>query len=173
MNELLAPILIIMDNEVDTFWCYKGLMDTVSSNFHKDQIGMHSQLVKLEKLIAYIDPPFHNYLKSIDSLNMFFCYRWLLILFRREFSLEQSEILWEVFWTNYYHENFPLFFALAILIKERNSILQCKLTFDGLLKHITQLSENINLVELLNLATALYLNFERNVDEEVKATIFN
>ena len=26
MNDLLSPILIIMEDEVDTFWCFAGLM---------------------------------------------------------------------------------------------------------------------------------------------------
>ena len=27
MNDLLSPILIVMENEVDAFWCFVGLMD--------------------------------------------------------------------------------------------------------------------------------------------------
>ena len=27
MNDLLSPILIVMENEVDAFWCLVGLMD--------------------------------------------------------------------------------------------------------------------------------------------------
>lgn len=27
MNDLLVPILMMMEDEVDAFWCFKGLMD--------------------------------------------------------------------------------------------------------------------------------------------------
>lgn len=27
MNDLLSPILVIMENEVDSFWCFVGLMN--------------------------------------------------------------------------------------------------------------------------------------------------
>lgn len=27
MSDLLAPIMVIMDNEVDSFWCFVGFMD--------------------------------------------------------------------------------------------------------------------------------------------------
>jgi len=172
MNDLVATILIIVDDELDTFWCFKGLMDRMASNFHKDQTGMHSQLEKLKKLLACLDPTFYDYLRRIDALNMFFCYRWLLILFRREFSTDQIRILWEAFCTDYHHKDFPLFFALAILIKERNVILDKKMAFDSILKHITLLAENLDVEELLNLSTSLYLNFERTTDDEVKASIF-
>ena len=29
MSDLLAPLLAVMDNEVDTFWCFVGFMKTV------------------------------------------------------------------------------------------------------------------------------------------------
>ena len=29
MSDLLAPILVVMDNEVDAFWCFAGYMDMV------------------------------------------------------------------------------------------------------------------------------------------------
>ena len=31
MSDLLAPLLVVMDNEVDAFWCFVGYMDTVVS----------------------------------------------------------------------------------------------------------------------------------------------
>lgn len=29
MSDLLAPLLVIMENEVDTFWCFVGFMEMV------------------------------------------------------------------------------------------------------------------------------------------------
>lgn len=31
MSDLLAPVLYIMDNEVDAFWCFVGMMKKVVS----------------------------------------------------------------------------------------------------------------------------------------------
>ena len=33
MSDLLAPILVVVDNEVDAFWCFAGFMDQVVSIF--------------------------------------------------------------------------------------------------------------------------------------------
>ena len=33
MSDLLAPLLAVMENEVDTFWCFVGFMDTVVSRY--------------------------------------------------------------------------------------------------------------------------------------------
>ena len=31
MSDLLAPIMVIMDNEVDSFWCLVGYMEKIVS----------------------------------------------------------------------------------------------------------------------------------------------
>ncbi len=31
MSDLLAPILVVMENEVDAFWCFAGFMERVVS----------------------------------------------------------------------------------------------------------------------------------------------
>lgn len=31
MSDLLAPILVVMENEVDAFWCFTGFMELVVS----------------------------------------------------------------------------------------------------------------------------------------------
>lgn len=33
MSDLLSPILVVMENEVDAFWCFAGLMERVVSKF--------------------------------------------------------------------------------------------------------------------------------------------
>jgi len=81
MNDLLVPFLLIYKNEEDSFWCFKGLMDKLSKNFHKDQTGMQGQFNKLEALLQVLDFDLHQYFKSKDMLNMFFCYRWVIIGF--------------------------------------------------------------------------------------------
>jgi len=172
MNDLVSTILIVVDDEIESFWCFKGLMDRLGPNFHKDQTGLHTQFEKLKKLLHCIDSTLYDYLLSIDALNMIFCYRWLLILFRREFPTEAICVLWEVFLTNYYHKDFPLFFALAILIQERSLILEQKLGFDGILRHLTELADQLDHMSLLGKTSSLYLNFEKNTDDEIKSDIF-
>lgn len=31
MSDLLAPILVVMENEVDAFWCFTGFMELLVS----------------------------------------------------------------------------------------------------------------------------------------------
>nr|KYP55732.1 TBC1 domain family member 15 [Cajanus cajan] len=49
MSDLLSPILFVMDDESEAFWCFAALMERLGPNFNRDQNGMHSQLFALSK----------------------------------------------------------------------------------------------------------------------------
>ena len=50
---------------------------------------LQAQLTALRRLVQLLDPPLHAFLQARDSLNLFFCYRWVLIAFKREFGFEE------------------------------------------------------------------------------------
>lgn len=56
------------------------------TNFDMDQAGMKLQLQQLFELVSFVCPKLANYLKEQGSANMYFCFRWLLVLFKRELS---------------------------------------------------------------------------------------
>ena len=62
--------------------------------------------------------------EKTDGMNLFFCFRWVLIAFKREFPFGDVLRLWEVLWTNYYSTSFVLFVALAVLESHRDMILR-------------------------------------------------
>jgi len=53
MSDLLSPILFVMDNESEAFWCFVALMERLGPNFNRDQNGMHSQLFALSKVFLF------------------------------------------------------------------------------------------------------------------------
>lgn len=123
MSDYLSPILFVMEDESEAFWCFVALMERLGPNFNRDQNGMHTQLFALSKvynfgstaplhfvflpfyqhsaliflgsesgaffiftvqqLVELLDSPLHNYFKQNDCLNYFFCFRWILIQFKR------------------------------------------------------------------------------------------
>ncbi|XP_078437533.1 rabGAP/TBC domain-containing protein [Wolffia australiana] len=155
MSDLLSPILFVMGDESETFWCFVSLMDRLGPNFNRDQSGMHSQLFSLLKLVELLDSPLHNYFSKKDCLNYFFCFRWLLIQFKREFEYEEVMRLWEVLWTHYLSEHFHLYLCVAILKRYRHKIMAEEMDFDTLLKFINELSGHIHLEDSLRDAEAL------------------
>ena len=50
---------------------------------------MTAQLGALRNLVQIVDPQLHAFLEARDCLNYFYCYRWLLIHFKREFAFEE------------------------------------------------------------------------------------
>ncbi|KAL6912246.1 hypothetical protein ACP4OV_001051 [Aristida adscensionis] len=155
MSDFLAPILYVMEDESESFWCFASLMERLGANFNRDQNGMHAQLLALSKLVELLDPPLNNYFRQKDCLNYFFCFRWVLIQFKREFSFDQIMLLWEVLWTHYLSEHFHLYLCVAILKRYRQRIIGEQMDFDTLLKFINELSGQIDLNRAIQDAEAL------------------
>lgn len=155
MSDLLSPILFVMEDESEAFWCFVALMERLGPNFDRDQNGMHSQLLALSKLVEILDSPLHNYFKQADCLNYFFCFRWILIQFKREFEYDKVMRLWEVLWTHYLSEHFHLYMCVALLKRHRKKIIEEQMDFDTLLKFINELSCHIDLEATLRDTEAL------------------
>jgi hypothetical protein len=65
MSDLLAPILTIIQNESDAFWCFVGLMNrTIFISTPTDDV-MEKQLVKL--FIQKTDKPIFFFFVEISS----------------------------------------------------------------------------------------------------------
>jgi len=172
MSDLLAPILVNMQEEADAYWCFKKLMDRIGGNFHKDQNGMHTQLVQLATLLKCLDPELYEYFRERNCTNMFFCFRWVLIQFKREFNFNTIMRLWEVLWSNYCGRNYHLFVSLAILLKKRTDIINANMEFDDTLKFINNLSMQMNLEEYLVYAGLLFCLFKKKAEDPQLAQQF-
>ncbi|XP_023258762.1 TBC1 domain family member 15-like, partial [Seriola lalandi dorsalis] len=69
MSDLLSPILYVMENEVDAFWCFVSFMDQMHQNFEEQMQGMKTQLIQLSTLLRLLDLAFWNYLGTKLSLH--------------------------------------------------------------------------------------------------------
>nr|XP_002123783.3 TBC1 domain family member 15 [Ciona intestinalis] len=157
MSDLLSPILEVMGSEVDAFWCFVGYMDIVQHNFDLNQRGMKVQLRDLHTLIQYMEPKLWDHLEEKESSNLYFCFRWLLIRFKREFSFEDIQTLWEVSWTGLPCRNFHLVMCLALLDTEKSSLMKEDCGFTEILKHVNEMSGKIELQATLRKAEGIYL----------------
>ncbi|PSN55056.1 hypothetical protein C0J52_04140 [Blattella germanica] len=101
-------------------------------------------------------PELASYLEQHDSGNMFFCFRWLLVLFKREFSFQDIMRLWEVLWTDLPCPNFHLLLCVAILDTEQTILIENNYGFTEILKHINDLSLHIELDLTLCKAEGIY-----------------
>lgn len=160
MSDLLAPIMVVMENEVDSFWCFAGFMNKIEQNFQMDQLDIKFQLNNLKILIEFFDSKFSDYLERNDSSNMYFCFRWILILFKREFSFQEINRIWEVIWTDLPCKNFHLLISISILLMKKDDIMSNNYGFSEILKFINDLSGRIDLEKTLQYAEGLYLQLK-------------
>ncbi|KAG0705965.1 GTPase-activating protein gyp7 [Suillus ampliporus] len=164
MSDLCAPLYVVMGSDEElTFWCFVEVMNRMIQNFLRDQSGMKKQLSTLQELISVMDPDLYRHLEKTDGLNLFFCFRWILIAFKREFPFDDVLRLWEVLWTDYYSNDFVLFIALAVLESHRDMILRYLVEFDEILKYCNELSMTIELDSTLAQAEVLFLSFAQLV----------
>ncbi|XP_053665549.1 TBC1 domain family member 15 [Anopheles marshallii] len=168
MSDLLAPILSLVQNEAESFWCFVGFMHKVFANFDIDQKGMKQQLEHLRVLLSFVNERLFNYMRENQSENMYFCFRWLLVWFKREFANADIMQLWEVLWTGLPCANFHLFVCVAILDQEMDVFIDGQFSFTEILKHVNELSGNLNLAAVLEQAESIYLQVKQTLDESPK-----
>lgn len=164
MSDLLSPVLYVMENEVDAFWCFVSYMDQMHQNFEEQMQGMKTQLVQLSTLLRLLDSGFCSYLESQDSGYLYFCFRWLLIRFKREFSFHDILRVWEVMWTDLPCQNFHLLICCAILESEKKKIMDGGFGFNEILKHINELSMKLDVNDVLCKAEAISLQMMKCKD---------
>lgn len=162
MSDLLSPILAVLGSEVEAFWCFVGFMNIMYHNFDEDQSGMKKQLSQLHTLLTAVAPDLATYLDSHDSGSMCFCFRWLLVWFKREFTLEDVNILWEVLWTGLPCSNFHLLICVAILEKEKAKLMSAGNGLSEVLKHVNDLSYHMDLNDILMRATGIYNQLDQS-----------
>ncbi|XP_059916030.1 TBC1 domain family member 15 isoform X2 [Gadus macrocephalus] len=160
MSDLLSPLLFVMENEVDAFWCFVSFMDQMHQNFEEQMQGMKTQLVQLSSLLRLLDLNFWNYLESQDSGFLYFCFRWLLIRFKRELSFPDVLRLWEVMWTGLPCQNLHLLVCCSILDSEKQKIMEENYGFNEILKHVNELSMKLDIEEILRKAEAICLQIK-------------
>uniref|UniRef100_A0A7N0UAE9 Rab-GAP TBC domain-containing protein n=1 Tax=Kalanchoe fedtschenkoi TaxID=63787 RepID=A0A7N0UAE9_KALFE len=100
MGDLLSPIVTVIPEDHDAFWCFVGFMRKARHNFRLDEVGIRRQLSTISKIIKCKDSHLYKHLAKYQAEDCFFVYRMVLVLFRRELSFEQTLCLWEVIWAD-------------------------------------------------------------------------
>ena len=100
MSDLCSPMIMLLEDEADAFWCFERLMRRLRGNFRctDSSVGVETQLCSLATVTQVIDPKLHQHLETLGGGDYLFAFRMLMVLFRREFSFCDSLYLWEMMW---------------------------------------------------------------------------
>ncbi|KAK7324658.1 hypothetical protein VNO77_28392 [Canavalia gladiata] len=121
MSDLCSPMVILLDDEADAFWCFERLMRRLRGNFRctDNSVGVEAQLSNLASVTQVIDPKLHKHLEHLGGGDYLFAFRMLMVLFRREFSFCDSLYLWEMMWALEYDPDLFLMYEEPQSASER------------------------------------------------------
>lgn len=164
MSDLASPILYIIQDEALAFWCFAKWMKHCASYFHKSNELLLHDLNIISMLIHILLPDLHNWitLNITNEPPCSFCYRWLLVRFRREFTLDPDLLnLWEVLWANPYSSRYHLFICIGILSLNQEKIIKNNdINADELLLKYVHHDMKLNLDDVLIETEKLFLKFK-------------
>lgn len=163
-------------DDVKTFGVFCSVMDRIHPHYALDQQGMRESLILLERLMAELCPALHRHLEELEALNMFFCFRWLLVYFKREFDLDGVLRLWDSLWASEYGgaldvawpfcRRFELFVALAILESHEGPIVRHLKSSDEVLEYVHELAGHLDVHAVLRRASALVYRLRSRAHSE-------
>ncbi|XP_022645760.1 TBC1 domain family member 25-like isoform X2 [Varroa destructor] len=100
MSDLASPLLVTMNNEAHAYICFTALMQRLKPNFNINGLAITEKFAHLSLLLQHYDPEFFDYLKSNGADDLLYCYRWLLLELKREFSFDDALCMLEVLWSS-------------------------------------------------------------------------
>ncbi|XP_034942229.1 TBC1 domain family member 16 [Chelonus insularis] len=162
MSDLLAPLLVELNSEIDAFWCFAGLMQRSVAVCTPTDMDMDKNLCYLRELIRIMVPDFYAHLeKYTDALELLFCHRWILLCLKREFPTEMALVMWEACWVNYLTDYFHLFLCLAIICIYADDVIAQDLRTDEMLLHFSSLAMYMDGNVILRKARGLLHQFRQ------------
>uniref|UniRef100_A0A8C6TQF1 Small G protein signaling modulator 1b n=1 Tax=Neogobius melanostomus TaxID=47308 RepID=A0A8C6TQF1_9GOBI len=157
MCDLLAPLLVILDDEVIAFSCFTELMKRMNQNFPHGG-AMDTHFANMRSLIQILDSELFELMQQNgDYTHFYFCYRWFLLDFKREMVYDDVFSVWETIWAAMHtsSEHFVLFIALALVEMYRDIILENNMDFTDIIKFFNEMAERHDVPRVLNMARDL------------------
>eukprot|EP00049_Salpingoeca_infusionum_P010097 m.170929 g.170929 ORF g.170929 m.170929 type:complete len:393 (-) comp14541_c0_seq1:323-1501(-) len=94
MNDVLAMILFVMDDEVDAYWCFSKYIETIQKGYTGE--GMTQRAHTLARLLGSLEPDLYARFVELNLHDVGFCHKWLLLGFKREFTWEDAIRMFEI-----------------------------------------------------------------------------
>ncbi|KAL5017363.1 hypothetical protein ScPMuIL_006952 [Solemya velum] len=166
MCDLVAPLLVIFDDESKTYSCFCELMKRMSSNFPHGG-AMDTHFANMRSLIQILDSELFEHMHQHgDYTHFYFCYRWFLLDFKRELVYDDVFSVWETIWAAkpVSSAHFVLFIALALVEYYREIILDNNMDFTDIIKFFNEMAERHNAKQVLKIARDLVLKLQTLIE---------
>ncbi|XP_076833490.1 small G protein signaling modulator 2 isoform X3 [Brachyhypopomus gauderio] len=157
MCDLLAPLMVILDDECLAYSCFTHLMKRMSHNFPTGG-AMDTHFANMRSLIQILDSELFELMhQNGDYTHFYFCYRWFLLDFKRELVYEDVFAMWEVIWVapRVSSQHLVLFIALALVEVYREIIRDNNMDFTDIIKFFNEMAERHDVQHILRVAREL------------------
>ncbi|XP_040207397.1 small G protein signaling modulator 1 isoform X1 [Rana temporaria] len=168
MCDLLAPLLVILDDEALAFSCFTELMKRMNQNFPHGG-AMDTHFANMRSLIQILDSELFELMhQNGDYTHFYFCYRWFLLDFKRELVYDDVFSVWETIWAakQVSSSHFVLFIALALVEVYRDIILENNMDFTDIIKFFNEMAERHNIKHILKLARDLVYKVQTLIENK-------
>uniref|UniRef100_A0A8C0GIQ4 Small G protein signaling modulator 1 n=1 Tax=Chelonoidis abingdonii TaxID=106734 RepID=A0A8C0GIQ4_CHEAB len=168
MCDLLAPLLVILDDEALAFSCFTELMKRMNQNFPHGG-AMDTHFANMRSLIQILDSELFELMhQNGDYTHFYFCYRWFLLDFKRELVYDDVFSVWETIWAaaRVSSSHYVLFIALALVEMYRDIILENNMDFTDIIKFFNEMAERHNTKRLLKLARDLVYKVQTLIENK-------
>ncbi|XP_024861216.1 small G protein signaling modulator 1 isoform X7 [Kryptolebias marmoratus] len=168
MCDLLAPLLVILDDEAKAFSCFSKLMKRMNQNFPHGG-AMDTHFANMRSLIQILDSELFELMhQNGDYTHFYFCYRWFLLDFKRELVYDDVFTVWETIWAakQVSSSHFVLFIALALVEMYRDIILENNMDFTDIIKFFNEMAEHHNIKQTLTLARDLVCKVQMLIENK-------
>uniref|UniRef100_A0A3B5QGX3 Small G protein signaling modulator 2 n=1 Tax=Xiphophorus maculatus TaxID=8083 RepID=A0A3B5QGX3_XIPMA len=168
MCDLLAPLMVILDDESLAYSCFTQLMKRMSQNFPNGG-AMDTHFANMRSLIQILDSELFELMQQNgDYTHFYFCYRWFLLDFKRELLYEDVFAVWEVIWVapRISSRHFVLFLALALVTLYREIIIDNNMDFTDIIKFFNEMAERHDVQLILRMARELVHKVQSLMDNK-------
>ncbi|KAM9733639.1 small G protein signaling modulator 2 isoform 4-T4 [Menidia menidia] len=168
MCDLLAPLMVILDDECLAYSCFTQLMRRMSQNFPNGG-AMDTHFANMRSLIQILDSELFELMQQNgDYTHFYFCYRWFLLDFKRELLYEDVFAVWEVIWVapRISSQHFVLFLALALVTVYREIIMDNNMDFTDIIKFFNEMAERHDVQHILRIARELVHRVQSLMDNK-------
>uniref|UniRef100_A0AAQ5YA86 Small G protein signaling modulator 2 n=1 Tax=Amphiprion ocellaris TaxID=80972 RepID=A0AAQ5YA86_AMPOC len=168
MCDLLAPLMVILDDECLVYSCFTQLMKRMSQNFPNGG-AMDTHFANMRSLIQILDSELFELMQQNgDYTHFYFCYRWFLLDFKRELLYEDVFAVWEVIWVapRISSQHFVLFLALALVTVYREIIMDNNMDFTDIIKFFNEMAERHDVQHILKIARELVHKVQSLMDNK-------
>ncbi|XP_071033938.1 small G protein signaling modulator 1 [Parasteatoda tepidariorum] len=168
MCDLVAPLLVIFDDEVLSYSCFCEIMKRMVANFPYGG-AMDAHFANMRSLIQILDAEMFDLMhQNGDYTHFYFCYRWFLLDFKRELLYDDVFSVWETIWAAKYvaSKHLVLFIALALVEYYRDIILENNMDFTDIIKFFNEMAERHDAKAVLKIARDLVQQIQTLIDNK-------